>query len=57
MDVELEKKNQANLFQGNQLVAEGMTLQFIAPIVKNGETVVELCKVEVESEIEKQKHA
>ncbi|KAG5581707.1 hypothetical protein H5410_052334 [Solanum commersonii] len=34
-----------------------MTLQYVAPLVRNGETVVELCKVEVHLETQRWEHA
>uniref|UniRef100_M1DNN1 Endonuclease/exonuclease/phosphatase n=1 Tax=Solanum tuberosum TaxID=4113 RepID=M1DNN1_SOLTU len=40
-----------------QLAAKGMTLNFIAPMLQNGEKVVKLCKEEVELETQKWKHA
>lgn len=54
---ELEKPKWANLFKGNRLAAQGMTLQYVAPIVRDGETLVELCKTEVDMETFKWKHA
>lgn len=38
------QKNQAKLFAGNKMVAKGMDLRFIAPTIKNGEVMVELCE-------------
>ncbi|KAK4727450.1 hypothetical protein R3W88_032367 [Solanum pinnatisectum] len=40
-----------NLFAGSKLAARGMNLQFIAPVVKGGEKIVELQKEEVDKEI------
>lgn len=34
----------------NWLAAQGMTLRYVVPTIKNGETVVELCEDEIESE-------
>ncbi|KAH0776851.1 hypothetical protein KY290_008262 [Solanum tuberosum] len=53
----LEKPKGANLFQGNRLAAQGMTLQYVAHVVRNGETMVELSKTEVELETQRWKHA
>ncbi|KAK4713334.1 hypothetical protein R3W88_019241 [Solanum pinnatisectum] len=52
-----EKPKWANLFQGNRLVSQQMTLKYIAPLVPNGETVVELSKTKVELEIQRWTHA
>jgi len=44
---EVPEKKWANLFKGNRLAGQGMTLPYVAPLVRNGEIVVELCKIEV----------
>ncbi|XP_019260265.1 PREDICTED: uncharacterized protein LOC109238288 [Nicotiana attenuata] len=57
--VEADKgqKQWANLFVGSSYAAKGMDLSFIAPIIKNGEVTVELCKEEIEEETQKWKLA
>lgn len=45
------------LFQSNKLVVKGMTLNYVAPMMQNGEKVVKLCKDEVDLETKKWKHA
>ncbi|KAH0717608.1 hypothetical protein KY285_013639 [Solanum tuberosum] len=52
-----KKPKWVNLFQGNRLAAQGITLQYVAHVVHNGETVVELSKIEVELETQRWKHA
>ncbi|WMV45435.1 hypothetical protein MTR67_038820 [Solanum verrucosum] len=54
---EVSERKWASLFKGNRLATQGMTLQYVAPIVRNGETVVELCKAEVELEMQKWEQA
>lgn len=50
---ETSQKNWANLFVRNKLASKGMDLNFIAPAIKNGEVIVELCKEEVEEQTRK----
>lgn len=46
-------KKWTNLFTGNRLAAKGNPLSFIAPTIRNRETIVELCKEEIEQETQK----
>ncbi|XP_019241918.1 PREDICTED: geranylgeranyl transferase type-2 subunit beta 1-like [Nicotiana attenuata] len=50
-------KTWANVVVGNKLAMKGMNLQFIAPIVQNGEKMVKLEAEDVEQETEKWKNA
>jgi len=54
---ESQEKKWMNLFKGNRLATQGMTLQYVALLVRNGEIVVELCKTEVELETQKWEHS
>lgn len=47
----------ANLVAGNTFVARGMGLTYVAPMIQNGEKIVELQQAEVEKETEKWKMA
>ncbi|KAG5620800.1 hypothetical protein H5410_006018 [Solanum commersonii] len=47
---EPKQKKWSNLFQGNHMAAQGMKLNYVAPTIRNGEKIVELCKDEVEME-------
>lgn len=46
------KKTWANFFETNRLPAKGMGLSYLAPIIRNGEKVVELNKDVVNKAIE-----
>ncbi|KAH0720348.1 hypothetical protein KY284_005378 [Solanum tuberosum] len=50
------KETWTNLFQSNKLAAKGMKLNFVAPVMQNGEKVVKLYKEEVDLETNKWKH-
>ncbi|XP_009774607.1 uncharacterized protein [Nicotiana sylvestris] len=50
-----EGKSWANLVTGNTFAARGMGLSFVAPVIQNGEKIVELQKEEIEKEAEKWK--
>ncbi|KAH0642180.1 hypothetical protein KY290_033780 [Solanum tuberosum] len=39
------------------MATQGMNLNYIAPTVRNGEKIIELCKEEVEVETQRWKHA
>ncbi|XP_019235091.1 PREDICTED: uncharacterized protein LOC109215473 [Nicotiana attenuata] len=54
---EEQKKEWVNLFAGNNLASRGMSLKFIAPIVKNGEKIIELDTNEIDRETMKWQHA
>lgn len=43
----------ANLFAGNKTVANGLSLKFVASVLQDGHSVVQLDKQEVELEAEK----
>lgn len=45
------------LFQENRSAAQRTTLQYVAPIVRNGEAMVELPKVKVDLKTQRWKHA
>lgn len=47
----------ANMFVGSNFAAKGMDLSFIAPTLKNGEVIVELCKEETEEDCQKWRQA
>nr|XP_016506018.1 PREDICTED: uncharacterized protein LOC107823827 [Nicotiana tabacum] len=51
------QKQWTNLFVGSTYATKGMDLSYIAPITKNGEVRVELCKEEIEVETQKWKLA
>ncbi|XP_019256569.1 PREDICTED: uncharacterized protein LOC109235000 [Nicotiana attenuata] len=55
--VEKGQKQRANLFVRSNFAAKGMDLSFIAPTLKNGKVIVELCKEEIEEETLKWKQA
>ncbi|XP_009767593.1 uncharacterized protein [Nicotiana sylvestris] len=48
-------KSWANLVVGNTFAARGMRLSFVAPVIQNGEKIVELQNEEIEKEAEKWK--
>lgn len=50
-------KKWANFFDTNRLSAKGMSLNYVAPIMKNGEKVIELNKEEVDKATEEWKQA
>lgn len=52
-----ENTTWANLVENNRFGLRGMNLSFVAPIIQNGETIVELAKNEVEKETEKWRNA
>ncbi|MCD9642215.1 hypothetical protein HAX54_028902 [Datura stramonium] len=45
------QRDWVNLFYRNHLVAKGMPLNYVTSLIKDGETIVELYKEEVEREI------
>lgn len=50
-----KEKNWANIFSSNRLAAKGMSLKYVAPMIKEGEKIVQLRKEDVEKETEKWK--
>ncbi|KAK6780807.1 hypothetical protein RDI58_022991 [Solanum bulbocastanum] len=50
-------KEWAALFDYNRISAKGMNLSYVAPVVKNGEKIIELNKEEIEIATEEWKKA
>lgn len=52
-DQQKNKKEWMNLFAGNNLLARGMNLKFVTPMIKEGENMNELDSEEVDRETAK----
>ncbi|KAK4709754.1 hypothetical protein R3W88_004267 [Solanum pinnatisectum] len=57
IDLNDEPKKRASFFNSNRMSAKGMGLNYINPIMRNGEQVIELKKEEIEKATEEWKQA
>ncbi|KAF3637456.1 putative protein DOWNSTREAM OF FLC-like [Capsicum annuum] len=57
LDLEEQPKKWTNFFDSNRLSANGVSLNYVAPVMKNGEKIIELNKEEIEKATEEWKQA